>query len=138
MRFRQKRILLGIPQSQIATAISQSTGQLYTPNFISKLECGKLKNQTVLPLTAFLKNSLNTKKQYGRKYVHLATSRKKRTTFPTEARIALITAFEQNPRPGFQEINQLSTNLHIDVQTVKVWFQNRLQASKRNISHTKK
>ena len=105
IRFRQKRISLGIPQSQIATAISQSTGQLYTHlKFISKLECGKLKNETVLPLTAFLKNSLNTKKQYGRKYVHLATNRKKRTTFSTEARIALIAAFEQNPRPaGFKK-----------------------------------
>jgi len=129
--FRDNRIFLGIPQTDVARQISESSGQHYTQSFISNLECGKLNDQTVLAIRPLLEKSLKQKKKIGKKYIHLTNNRKKRTTFSQEARLLLLTVFQQNTRPSMQQISQLSNRIGVDKQTVQLWFQNRVQRLKR-------
>ena len=134
-RFREKRISLGIPRSEVARVMSESSDELYTQKFVSKLECGELDSERVEGLKPLLKKSLTVKKQTGRKYIHLCMNRKKRTKFSAEVRLVLMRAFQQNPTTSFEEINELSKNLSIERQTVQVWFQNRIQVLRRKMQN---
>ena len=62
-------------------------------------------------------------------------NRKKRTTFSAEVRLVLMRAFQQNPTPSFEEIDELSKNLSIERQTVQVWFHNRIQVLRRKMQN---
>lgn len=69
-------------------------------------------------------NQLSTPETLGRK-------RKKRTSIETNVRLSLEKAFLANPKPTSEEIGQLSDNLCMEREVVRVWYCNRRQKEKR-------
>lgn len=61
----------------------------------------------------------------------LARRRKKRTSIDTPIRGALEKSFITNPKPTSQQIHDLSSQLHMEKEVVRVWFCNRRQKEKR-------
>lgn len=58
--------------------------------------------------------------------------RKKRTSIELSVRGALEKAFIANPKPTSEELTELSENLKMDKEVVRVWYCNRRQKEKRS------
>ena len=57
--------------------------------------------------------------------------RRKRTSFSPEYVQLLNECFQKNPKPNFEEMQDIATKINLDLSTVKVWFCNKKQTMKR-------
>ena len=55
----------------------------------------------------------------------LGKRRKKRTSIENNIRYSLEKAFQQNPKPTSEEVRNISDQLYLEKEVVRVWFCNR-------------
>lgn len=147
--FKQRRIKLGFTQGDVGLAMGKLYGNDFSQTTISRFEALNLsfKNMCKLKplLQKWLEDADNTVAKPGGIFslTTMASSalttpenimgrrRKKRTSIETNVRTTLERAFTMNCKPTSEEINQLSEQLNMDKEVVRVWFCNRRQKEKR-------
>lgn len=135
--FKQRRVMLGVTQKQLASDISLNTGQHLIQSTISKMERNALDVATFTTLKPLLlewsKCHNNERATYSNS-LKLYQNRKTRTRFSTHARLVLLQNFADNPRPKMEEIYNISSKLQLEPNIVKTWFSNRRQMVKKRPS----
>lgn len=147
--FKQRRIKLGFTQGDVGLAMGKLYGNDFSQTTISRFEALNLsfKNMCKLKplLQKWLEDADNTVSKPGGIFNLTAMTssalttpenimgrrRKKRTSIETNVRTTLEKAFNINCKPTSEEINQLSEQLNMDKEVVRVWFCNRRQKEKR-------
>ncbi|XP_046812587.1 probable serine/threonine-protein kinase DDB_G0282963 isoform X1 [Lucilia cuprina] len=147
--FKQRRIKLGFTQGDVGLAMGKLYGNDFSQTTISRFEALNLsfKNMCKLKplLQKWLEDADNTVSKPGGIFNLTAMTssalttpenimgrrRKKRTSIETNVRTTLERAFNINCKPTSEEINQLSEQLNMDKEVVRVWFCNRRQKEKR-------
>ncbi|XP_030380546.1 POU domain protein 2 [Scaptodrosophila lebanonensis] len=146
--FKQRRIKLGFTQGDVGLAMGKLYGNDFSQTTISRFEALNLSFKNMCKLKPLLQKWLedadtSVAKSGGVFNINTMTSslatpesilgrrRKKRTSIETTVRTTLEKAFLLNCKPTSDEINQLSEQLHMDKEVVRVWFCNRRQKEKR-------
>jgi len=148
--FRAARLRLGLTQSQVGQALTQA-GQQEPGLAVSqsticrfeKLEITALQVKKLLPaLQAWLVEA-EQRQQRGLPVLppdplelgrDLAKRRKKRTVFNQEMTAALTAEFEMQPSPSSSSLAETADRLGLDKETVRVWFCNKRQQTKKHFS----
>ena len=138
--FKQRRIKLGFTQADVGLALGTLFGNVFSQTTICRFEALQLSFKNMCKLKPLLQQWLqeadnttgaptNTDKiaATGRK-------RKKRTSIDVQVKGALENHFCKQSKPNANEILQLSHNLQLDKEVVRVWFCNRRQKEKRMTS----
>ncbi|KAM7354123.1 POU domain protein 2 isoform 2-T2 [Cochliomyia hominivorax] len=147
--FKQRRIKLGFTQGDVGLAMGKLYGNDFSQTTISRFEALNLSFKNMCKLKPLLQKWLedadnSVSKPGGIFNLTAMTSsalttpenimgrrRKKRTSIETNVRTTLERAFNINCKPTSEEINQLSEQLNMDKEVVRVWFCNRRQKEKR-------
>ncbi|KAM6970060.1 POU domain, class 2, transcription factor 3 [Aplochiton taeniatus] len=140
--FKQRRIKLGFTQGDVGLAMGKLYGNDFSQTTISRFEALNLSFKNMCKLKPLLEKWLSDAENspsdqmsnstnlppliegYGRK-------RKKRTSIETNIKLTLEKRFNDNPKPNSEEITQISEQLAMEKEVVRVWFCNRRQKEKR-------
>ncbi|XP_051257789.1 POU domain, class 2, transcription factor 3 isoform X2 [Dicentrarchus labrax] len=140
--FKQRRIKLGFTQGDVGLAMGKLYGNDFSQTTISRFEALNLSFKNMCKLKPLLEKWLSDAENspsdpmsnptslppliegYGRK-------RKKRTSIETNIKMTLEKRFHDNPKPNSEEITQISEQLSMEKEVVRVWFCNRRQKEKR-------
>ena len=151
-RFKQKRIQMGYTQADVGLALGSIYGTIFSQTTICRFEALQLSSKNMWKLRPVLEKWLEaadaaatgmltaptptttggiteTEKQTAMQ----ARRRKKRTSIDQVAKSALERKFSCQQKPTPKEILQLSDELHLEKEVVRVWFCNRRQKEKRVI-----
>lgn len=149
-RFKQKRIQMGYTQADVGLALGSIYGTIFSQTTICRFEALQLSSKNMWKLRPVLEKWLEaadaaatgmltaptptttggiteTEKQTAMQ----ARRRKKRTSIDQVAKSALERKFSCQQKPTPKEILQLSDELHLEKEVVRVWFCNRRQKEKR-------
>ncbi|CBY31415.1 unnamed protein product [Oikopleura dioica] len=142
--FKQKRIKLGFTQGDVGVAMGRLYGSDFSQTTISRFEALNLSFKNMCKLKPILERWLEDAERYltpnqqslsTEAQLESARRRKKRTSIDNSVKVALEMHFLRNSRPTSAEITQLSEDLEMERETVRVWFCNRRQKEKRIGSH---
>lgn len=113
-RFKQRRLQLGLTQTQVGQCLSVNEGPAYSQSAICRFKGGANN------LTEFIGGEP-------------AKKRKRRTSFTAQALEVLGTHFERNTHPNGNEITTLAHHLGYDREVIRIWFCNKRQAQKNTV-----
>jgi len=147
--FKSARLSLGLTQTQVGQALTNSAteeGIAVSQSTIcrfEKLEITALQVKKLLPaLQTWLQDAKERHKQGLPIIVQDCTDgkdnkkRKKRTVFNQDTVNALCVEFERQPSPSSAYIADIADRMGLDKETVRVWFCNKRQNLKKNLSGT--
>ena len=144
--FKQKRIKLGYTQGDVGLALGKLYGNDFSQTTISRFEALDLSFKNMCKLKPRLQKWLEdadtsqtvhaqmlsqTAATLTAAQEALARRRKKRTSIDNTIRVALERAFNSNPKPTSEEIQNIADGLCMEKEVVRVWFCNRRQKEKR-------
>jgi len=147
--FKQHRIKLGFTQADVGLALGTLYGNIFSQTTICRFEALQLSVKNMIKLrpllTQWLVDADGSIGDLGLIDVNKLTGgcatvgagtmpgrrRKKRTSIEADIRGLLEKQFVQHQKPAAREIMQLSDNLLLDKEVVRVWFCNRRQKEKR-------
>nr|XP_023681820.1 POU domain, class 2, transcription factor 3-like isoform X2 [Paramormyrops kingsleyae] len=138
--FKQRRIKLGFTQGDVGLAMGKLYGNDFSQTTISRFEALNLSFKNMCKLKPLLEKWLSEAENstsdsmvspaapladgFGRK-------RKKRSSIEASIKLTLEKRFMDNPKPSSEEISQISEQLAMEKEVVRVWFCNRRQKEKR-------
>ncbi|KAG7264400.1 hypothetical protein CRUP_025005 [Coryphaenoides rupestris] len=136
---KHKRITLGFTQADVGQALGNLYGKMFSQTTICRFEALQLSIKNMCKLKPLLQRWLNEAEtsdnpqdMYKIKRVFVDTKkRKRRTSLEGTMRAALESYFNQCPKPNTQDITEISTDLGLEKDVVRVWFCNRRQRGKR-------
>ncbi|XP_029307567.1 POU domain, class 2, transcription factor 2 isoform X4 [Cottoperca gobio] len=146
--FKQRRIKLGFTQGDVGLAMGKLYGNDFSQTTISRFEALNLSFKNMCKLKPLLEKWLIDAETMSIDCTMPSPSslssssmgfdgipgrrRKKRTSIETNVRVALERAFmTQNQKPTSEEILQISEQLNMEKEVIRVWFCNRRQKEKR-------
>jgi len=146
--FKSARLSLGLTQTQVGQALTNNTseeGVAVSQSTIcrfEKLEITALQVKKLLPaLQSWLKEAKERHKQGLPVIVQESMmdgkdnkKRKKRTVFNQDTVNALNVEFELQPSPSSVQLSFIADKMGLDKETVRVWFCNKRQNLKKNIT----
>ncbi|XP_005799711.1 POU domain, class 5, transcription factor 1-like [Xiphophorus maculatus] len=136
---KHKRITLGFTQADVGLALGNLYGKMFSQTTICRFEALQLSFKNMCKLKPLLQRWLdeaetseNPQEMYKIERVFVDTrKRKRRTSLEGAVRSALEAYFIKCPKPNTQEITQISDDLGLERDVVRVWFCNRRQKGKR-------
>uniref|UniRef100_A0A3Q2PAT1 POU domain protein n=1 Tax=Fundulus heteroclitus TaxID=8078 RepID=A0A3Q2PAT1_FUNHE len=156
---KHKRITLGFTQADVGLALGNLYGKMFSQTTICRFEALQLSFKNMCKLKPLLQRWLDeaetsenpqdvcwrgdasksledwtrgTPDMYKIERVFVDTrKRKRRTSLEGAVRSALEAYFIKCPKPNTQEITQISDDLGLERDVVRVWFCNRRQKGKR-------
>ncbi|MEQ2272639.1 POU domain, class 5, transcription factor 1 [Xenotaenia resolanae] len=136
---KHKRITLGFTQADVGLALGNLYGKMFSQTTICRFEALQLSFKNMCKLKPLLQRWLdeaetseNPQDMYKIERVFVDTrKRKRRTSLEGAVRSALEAYFIKCPKPNTQEITQISDDLGLERDVVRVWFCNRRQKGKR-------
>ncbi|KAG7499506.1 POU domain, class 5, transcription factor 1-like [Solea senegalensis] len=136
---KHKRITLGFTQADVGLALGNLYGKMFSQTTICRFEALQLSFKNMCKLKPLLQRWLNEAEtsenpqdMYKIERVFVDTrKRKRRTSLEGAVRSALESYFIKCPKPNTQEITQISDDLGLERDVVRVWFCNRRQKGKR-------
>uniref|UniRef100_A0A3Q2E180 POU domain protein n=1 Tax=Cyprinodon variegatus TaxID=28743 RepID=A0A3Q2E180_CYPVA len=136
---KHKRITLGFTQADVGLALGNLYGKMFSQTTICRFEALQLSFKNMCKLKPLLQRWLdeaetsdNPQDMYKIERVFVETrKRKRRTSLEGAVRSALEAYFIKCPKPNTQEITQISDDLGLERDVVRVWFCNRRQKGKR-------
>ncbi|XP_024918608.1 POU domain, class 5, transcription factor 1 isoform X2 [Cynoglossus semilaevis] len=136
---KHKRITLGFTQADVGQALGNLYGKMFSQTTICRFEALQLSFKNMCKLKPLLQRWLNEAEtsdnpqdMYKIERVFVDTrKRKRRTSLEGAVRSALESYFVKCPKPNTQEITQISDDLGLERDVVRVWFCNRRQKGKR-------
>lgn len=147
--FKQKRIQMGYTQADVGLALGSIYGTVFSQTTICRFEALQLSSKNMWKLRPVLEKWLEaadaaaagmlttpttmTTAETEKQTAMQARRRKKRTSIEQMAKSALERKFSCQQKPTPKEILQLSDELHLEKEVVRVWFCNRRQKEKRVI-----
>ncbi|XP_029304245.1 POU domain, class 2, transcription factor 3-like [Cottoperca gobio] len=140
--FKQRRIKLGFTQGDVGLAMGKLYGNDFSQTTISRFEALNLSFKNMCKLKPLLEKWLSDAENSPSDSMSTSTSlppliegygrkRKKRTSIETNIKLTLEKRFLDNPKPNSEEITQISEQLAMEKEVVRVWFCNRRQKEKR-------
>ncbi|XP_029307568.1 POU domain, class 2, transcription factor 2 isoform X5 [Cottoperca gobio] len=145
--FKQRRIKLGFTQGDVGLAMGKLYGNDFSQTTISRFEALNLSFKNMCKLKPLLEKWLIDAETMSIDCTMPSPSslssssmgfdgipgrrRKKRTSIETNVRVALERAFMTNQKPTSEEILQISEQLNMEKEVIRVWFCNRRQKEKR-------
>ncbi|XP_053743736.1 POU domain, class 5, transcription factor 1 [Synchiropus splendidus] len=136
---KHKRITLGFTQADVGLALGNLYGKMFSQTTICRFEALQLSFKNMCKLKPLLQRWLNEAEtsenpqdmyKIERVFVD-SRKRKRRTSLEGAVRSALESYFVKSPKPNTQEIKQISDDLGLERDVVRVWFCNRRQKGKR-------
>ncbi|KAF7216940.1 POU domain, class 5, transcription factor 1 [Nothobranchius furzeri] len=136
---KHKRITLGFTQADVGLALGNLYGKMFSQTTICRFEALQLSFKNMCKLKPLLQRWLdeaetsdNPQEMYKIERVFVDTrKRKRRTSLEGAVRSALEAYFIKCPKPNTLEITQISDDLGLERDVVRVWFCNRRQKGKR-------
>ena len=126
---------LGYTQTDVGVQIGKLYGMDFSQTTISRFEVLNLSFTNMCKLKPFLQKWLDDADNAQNNLVPLTNpptfqdtsrkSRKKRVKFQPTVLSSLEQNFLLNSKPSREEIFDLSNELHLEIDEVRVWFQNR-------------
>eukprot|EP00090_Calanus_glacialis_P003812 TRINITY_DN12850_c0_g1_i1.p1 TRINITY_DN12850_c0_g1~~TRINITY_DN12850_c0_g1_i1.p1 ORF type:complete len:489 (+),score=97.47 TRINITY_DN12850_c0_g1_i1:99-1565(+) len=137
--FKQQRIKLGYTQGDVGLAMGRMYGNDFSQTTISRFEALNLSFNNMCKLKPLLQKwladadgtSSTMSMPTFNSHDILGKRRKKRTSIENNIRYSLEKAFLQNPKPTSEEVRNISDQLYLEKEVVRVWFCNRRQKEKR-------
>nr|ABU92523.1 POU class 6 [Eleutheria dichotoma] len=129
--FKKRRINLGYTQDDVGRELSALNGPTYSQSFISRFEGKQLGMKAAERMRPILETWIQSKEEEHSSRSKFTKKRRKRTSFSPEVLDMLNDLFMKNPKPSFDEMNDIARQINRDVTTVKVWFCNKKQSLKR-------
>ena len=131
--FKQQRIKLGYTQGDVGLAMGRMYGNDFSQTTISRFEALNLSFNNMCKLKPLLQkwladadgSSTTTATPNFNSHDLLGKRRKKRTSIENNIRYSLEKAFQQNPKPTSEEVRNISDQLYLEKEVVRVWFCNR-------------
>ena len=133
--FKQQRIKLGYTQGDVGLAMGRMYGNDFSQTTISRFEALNLSFKNMCKLKPLLEKWLSdadgsrsskTMCPSDIRYHELVgRRRKKRTSIENNIRYSLEQIFVKNPKPTSEEVKQISDQLYMEKEVVRVWFCNR-------------
>ena len=131
--FKQQRIKLGYTQGDVGLAMGRMYGNDFSQTTISRFEALNLSFNNMCKLKPLLQKwladadgtSSTMSMPTFNSHDLLGKRRKKRTSIENNIRYSLEKAFLQNPKPTSEEVRNISDQLFLEKEVVRVWFCNR-------------
>lgn len=138
--FKTRRIKLGFTQGSVGQSLAEKGYSNFAQSTISRFEQMQLSPTNATTIRVVLEQWLleaespeiaNLSSSCGGNIPVMASrKRKKRAVFAPQTKSTLDTFFCQNPRPNRQAIEEISQQLDLLPEEVRVWFCNKRQKSK--------
>ncbi|KRX84711.1 POU domain, class 2, transcription factor 1 [Trichinella sp. T6] len=145
--FKQKRITLGFTQGDVGVSLGRMYSTAFSQTTISRFEALNLSFKNMCKLKPSLEKWLRDTEQackQGTFDIRLLSEdsstfpiqrrRRKRSIITSQARRLLETAYANQKRPSRRRTADLARQLHLDEEVVRVWFCNRRQRDRRQLS----
>ena len=133
--FKQKRISFGFTQADVGNELGKLYGNAFSQTTICRFEAMQLSFRNMCKLRPILLHWLNeVDSRKNSNYLsekHEIKRRKKRTSLSSRSRMHLEGQYRYQPKPSALEISDLSMQLNLDKEVVRVWFCNRRQKDRR-------
>ena len=133
--FKQKRISFGFTQADVGNELGKLYGNAFSQTTICRFEAMQLSFRNMCKLRPILLHWLNEvdsrKNSNFASEKHEIKRRKKRTSLSSRSRMHLEGQYRFQPKPSALEISDISLQLNLDKEVVRVWFCNRRQKDRR-------
>jgi len=141
-KFKQKRIKLGFTQADVGLGLGDLYGNIFSQTTICRFEALQLSFKNMCKLQPLLFKWLDEVDQSSfqvdgifNRNTCSSRKRKKRTSIDLSIKTTLESLFCKNPKPTAQEISDVSNQLNLGKEVVRVWFCNRRQKEKKLLSN---
>ena len=137
--FKQRRIKLGFTQADVGLALGTLYGSVFSQTTICRFEALQLSVKNMCKLQPLLQkwleetDSLNIPSCNTNKMAAKGRKRKKRTIIDNSIKNTLEKYFESKTKPSSEDIMQLSEELRLEKEVIRVWFCNRRQKEKKSL-----
>lgn len=141
--FKTRRIKLGFTQGSVGQSLAEKGYSNFAQSTISRFEQMQLSPSNAATIRVVLEQWLLEAESpdsapsgpcSGANLPMMASrKRKKRAVFTPHTKSTLDTCFLQNPRPNRQAIEEMSQQLELLPEEVRVWFCNKRQKSKPGV-----
>lgn len=138
--FKTRRIKLGFTQGSVGQSLAEKGYSNFAQSTISRFEQMQLSPTNAATIRVVLEQWLieaecpevasSSSSCTGSISLMASRKRKKRAVFAPQTRSTLDTFFCKNPRPNRQAIEEISQQLDLLPEEVRVWFCNKRQKSK--------
>ncbi|XP_072179591.1 uncharacterized protein [Diadema setosum] len=144
--FKIRRLSLGLTQTQVGQALSQSEGPAYSQSAICRFEKLDITPKSAQKIKPVLERWMAEAEERHKNGLNQLTDfigsepvkkRKRRTSFTPQALEYLSRHFEKNTHPTGAEMTALAQELNYDREVIRVWFCNKRQALKNTIKKLK-
>lgn len=142
--FKTRRIKLGFTQGSVGQSLAEKGYSNFAQSTISRFEQMQLSPSNAATIRVVLEQWLieaetpesesSTVSPGANLSMMASRKRKKRAVFTPQTKSTLDTFFLQNPRPNRQAIEEISQQLDLLPEEVRVWFCNKRQKSKPGIN----
>ena len=133
--FKQKRISFGFTQADVGNELGKLYGNAFSQTTICRFEAMQLSFRNMCKLRPILLHWLNEvdlrKNNSFASEKHEIKRRKKRTSLSSRSRMHLEGQYRYQPKPSALEISDISMQLNLEKEVVRVWFCNRRQKDRR-------
>ena len=133
--FKQKRISFGFTQADVGNELGKLYGNAFSQTTICRFEAMQLSFRNMCKLRPILLHWLNEvdsrKNSNFASEKHEIKRRKKRTSLSSRSRMHLEAQYRYQPKPSALEIADISLQLNLEKEVVRVWFCNRRQKDRR-------
>ena len=140
--FKTRRIKLGFTQGSVGQSLAEKGYSNFAQSTISRFEQMQLSPTNATTIRVVLEQWLleeespeianSSSSSTGNIPAIASRKRKKRAVFAPLTKSSLDTFFLKNPRPNRQAIEEISQQLDLLPEEVRVWFCNKRQKSKPN------
>ncbi|XP_069097930.1 POU domain, class 5, transcription factor 3-like [Pleurodeles waltl] len=137
---KHKRITLGFTQADVGLALGALYGKMFSQTTICRFEALQLSFKNMCKLKPLLQRWLveadtneNLQELCNVENALQQARKRKRTSIENNIKGSLESFYLKCPKPSLQEINQISEELNLERDVVRVWFCNRRQKGKRSI-----
>ncbi|XP_069610613.1 POU domain, class 5, transcription factor 1.1-like [Ranitomeya imitator] len=138
---KQKRVAIGFTQSDVGCTLGILYGKMFSQTTICRFESLQLSYKNMCQLKPLLNRWLretektpNLQELINKEQAMVQSrKRKRRTNIDNSVKDTLEVCFLKNPKPGAPDMAQISRELKLDKEVVRVWFCNRRQRDKRNV-----
>ncbi|XP_076241524.1 POU-domain protein pdm3 isoform X2 [Calliopsis andreniformis] len=140
--FKQRRVMLGLTQTQVGQALSVTEGPAYSQSAICRFEKLDITPKSAQKIKPVLEKWMTkAEESYKGGVNHLtdfigvepSKKRKRRTSFTPQALELLNAHFDRNTHPNGNEITTLAHRLGYDREVIRIWFCNKRQALKNTV-----
>ena len=133
--FKQKRISYGFTQADVGNELGKLYGNAFSQTTICRFEAMQLSFRNMCKLRPILLHWLNEvdsrKNSSFSSEKHEIKRRKKRTSLSSRSRMHLEGQYRYQPKPSALEISDISMQLNLEKEVIRVWFCNRRQKDRR-------